>query len=165
MILNINNEDFIQHNKYFIEASLAVDIFHEAKWNTKHILNVENTLIWSWLYNSWYQFHIDIFFYLYDVKCYEEHSSSIFFPLAVKLIPFLDIPVRMHVKKANGWMVLFRVQRCIFRWASTSFSSEPSALPGSVRCLPPCRHLWNSDSNTHKTEETLLLKLSTFSYQ
>lgn len=43
----INNEDFIQHNKYFIEASLTVDIFHKAEWNTEHILvgTVENKLI------------------------------------------------------------------------------------------------------------------------
>lgn len=41
MILDINDEDFIQCNKYFIETSLTVDIFPEAECNAEHILDVK----------------------------------------------------------------------------------------------------------------------------
>lgn len=41
MILDINNENFIQCNKYFIETSLVVDIFLEAECNDQHMFDVK----------------------------------------------------------------------------------------------------------------------------
>lgn len=37
MTLDINNDDFIQCNKYFIGTSLTVDIFLKAECNAQHV--------------------------------------------------------------------------------------------------------------------------------
>lgn len=37
MTLDINNEEFIQCNKYFIGTSLTVDTFLKAECNAQHV--------------------------------------------------------------------------------------------------------------------------------
>lgn len=52
MILDINDEDFIQCNKYFNETSVTVDIFPKAECNAEHILDVKLSKI-----QLYFQFH------------------------------------------------------------------------------------------------------------